>query len=234
MKTNRNFYPGKPILFIAMLIMLNGALMAQVDTTKTVPADTTKPAPVAMDTAVTAAPPPPPPSTSSSEPKSKQFIIYAGWNSNQLGSSTNNFDVNSGSGWHAGVAWKTPGFIYWQFGARYNDAAYDFASKLTKKDTGSLKVQAIDVPLTLGVNFLRLLRAYVSAVPSFNVGVNDNKMNIKKDDINSFIFIGQVGIGASVAFAMIDVGYNYGFSGLLKNVDKTNPGQVFVSLGVRF
>ena len=77
MKTNHNFYPGKSILLIAILIVLNSALMAQVDTTKAVTPDTTQPAQVVTADTI---PPPPPPASAPAE-KTKQFIIYAGWNS---------------------------------------------------------------------------------------------------------------------------------------------------------
>jgi hypothetical protein len=78
------------------------------------------------------------------------------------------------------------------------------------------------------------LRVFVSAVPSFNLGVGDNDVKITKDDINSFVFYGQAGLGVDVAFLMIEVGYNYGFNDLLKNYAKTNPGQAFASIGFRF
>ena len=235
MKHIWNFYAGKSVLIVVILIILNGAAMAQVptdttkakvDTTAAAMADTTKP--------VTAAT-----STNESGGKSRHFIIYAGANSNQLGGSTNNYDANSGVGYHIGVAWQTNGFVYGQFGFRYNNAVYGFNSKATSQDTGDLKVQALDIPLTVGINFLSFtkvasLRAFISAMPSFTLGVSDNHFGVNKDDVTSFIFYGQIGIGATIAFALIDIGYNYGFEGLMKDFDNTKPGQWFVSLGVKF
>ena len=235
MKQIWNFYAWKSILLIVVLIFLNNAAMAQVptDTTKVkvdtaaaVMADTTKPATTAT-------------STNESGGKPKHFIIYAGGNSNQLGGSTDNYNANSGVGYHIGVAWQKNGFVYGQFGLRYNNAVYGFNSKATSKDTGDLKVQALDIPLTLGINFLSFtkiasLRAFISAMPSFTLGVSDNHFGISKDDVNSFIFYGQIGIGANLAFVLIDIGYNYGFEGLMKNFDNTKPGQWFFSLGVKF
>ncbi len=235
MKQIWKFYAWKSILLIVIVIFLNNAAMAQVptdttkakvDTTAAAMADTTKPA-----TTTT--------STSESGGKPKHLIIYAGANSNQMGGSTDNFNANSGVGYHIGLAWQKNGFFYWQFGLRYNNAVYGFNSVATSKDTGDLKVQALDVPITVGINFLSFtkiasLRAFISAMPSFRLGVNDNHFGVTKDDVNSFIFYGQIGIGANLAFVLIDVGYNYGFEGLIKDFSNTKPSQWFVSLGVKF
>jgi len=220
MKHTSNSYVWKSIVLVVVLIILNNIAKAQ---------DTVK---VTVDTTVAA-----PPAASSKE--KKQFIIYAGPNSNSMGGSTDKYNANSGVGYHIGVAWQKSGFVYGQFGVRFNNAIYGFQSKLTSNDTGDLKVQAIDIPLTAGLNFLTIgkianLRAFVSAMPSFTIGVSDNNFGIDKDQLNSFIFYGQLGIGANVAFAMIDIGYNYGFSDLMKNFDSTNPSQWFLSLGIRF
>jgi hypothetical protein len=100
-------------------------------------------------------------------------------------------------------------------------------------------ISAIDIPVTGGINVLcfmnRLLalRLFVSAVPSFTLGVADNDLGIKKEDLNSFILYGQGGIGVDVAFLILEVGYNYGFQDLFKNAE-SKPGQLFVNLGFRF
>jgi hypothetical protein len=232
MKQVWNFNAWKSILFIVILIFLNQAVMAQdttkakVDTTAPAMADTTKPA-----TTTT--------STNESGGKPRHIIIYAGANSNQMGGSSDKFNANSGVGYHIGVAWQKNGFIYGQFGLRFNNAVYGFNSVATSKDTGDLKVQALDIPLTVGINFLSFtkvasLRAFISAMPSFRLGVSDNHFGVTKDDVNSFIFYGQIGIGANLAFVLIDVGYNYGFEGLLKDFSNTKPSQWFLSLGVKF
>ncbi len=95
-------------------------------------------------------------------------------------------------------------------------------------------------PLSFGVNFLSFakivsLRAYISAMPSFTLGVSDNRFGISKDNVNPFIFYGQIGIGADIAFLLIDLGYNYGTQSLMKNsTSSTNPGQFYLNLGFRF
>jgi hypothetical protein len=239
MKQTFCFYAWKAVPLTVILIILNTAAMAQVqDTTKAqvdtavaVMADTTQPAVAATTTAT---------STNENGGSSKRFSIYAGANSNTMSGETEKYNANSGVGYHFGVAWQTEGFVYWQFGLRYNNAAYGFNSNATSKDTGDLKVQALDVPITLGINFLSFskiagLRAYISAMPSFTLGVSDNHFGVNKDAVNSFIFYGQIGIGANIAFALLDIGYNYGTQSLMKDSkSSTNPGQAYVSLGIRF
>jgi len=231
MKQHHNFNALASVCFMSILVILNLSALAQVPTDSTKPAsmpvDTAKPAHV--DTA-----------TKASNTKPKHFSIYAGPNSNTMSGSTDKYNANSGVGYHIGVAWEKGSFVYYQFGLRFNNAVYGFKNKATDKDTGDLKVQALDVPITLGINFLSFakifgLRAFISAMPSFTLGVSDNHFGIKKDNVNSFIFYGQAGIGANIAFAFIDIGYNYGTSSLMKNsVSSTHPGQAYLSLGIRF
>lgn len=242
MKHSYNVYVWKSILLIAILVILNKAAMAQVpqdtvkpkiDTTTTMHTDTAKPAQT---------PPAATPATGTNEnaTKHKQFDIYAGVNSNTMSGSTASYNANSGTGYQIGVAWQKGNFTYWKVGLRYNYAVYGFNSLATSKDTGDLKVQALDIPLSFGVNFLSFakivsLRVYISAMPSFTLGVTNNRFGISKDDVNSFIFYGQIGIGADIAFLLIDFGYNYGTQSLMKNsTSSTNPGQLYLNLGVRF
>jgi hypothetical protein len=240
MKQNCNVYAWKSILLIVILIALNKASMAQVpsdttkskvDTTTMIPADTAKPAQAAAATA--------PPATNE-KAKPKQFNFYIGGNSNTMSGSTASYNANSALGYQIGVAWKKGGFTYWQVGLMYNYSAYGFNSLATTIDTGKLNVQALDIPVTLGINFLSFakivgLRAYVNAMPAFTLGVGNNSFGISKDNVNSFIFYVGGGIGVDILFLMIDIGYNYGTGSLLKNsVSSTNPGQVYLNLGFRF
>ena len=233
-------------MLIVILFNLNNAVMAQMDTTKKLlPADTIKP--VLTDTLTSVQSDTTKPSTvapaAGEEKKAKrkdEFVIYAGANLNQLGTTSSKVEPNGGAGYHAGVYYKRGGFLYWQIGARYNNANFNFVSKSTNSDTSKLSVRAIDLPLTAGINFLSFanrlvsLRGFVSAVPSFTIGVGDNNLGVKKDNVNSFIFYGQVGIGVDIAFVVVELGYNYGFQNMLKDYSNSNPGQAFLSLGFRF
>ena len=198
MKHIHTVYAWKSILIIIILIILNNVAMAQVpqdtvkpkvDTTTTMHADTTKPAQTAPAATSTT-------STNENSYKHKQFDVYAGINSNTMSGSTASYNANAGTGYQIGIAWQKGNFTYWKVGFRYNYSVYGFNSLATSKDTGDLKVQALDIPLSFGVNFLSFakivsLRAYISAMPSFTLGVRNNRFGISKDDVNSFIFYGQ-------------------------------------------
>ena len=78
------------------------------------------------------------------------------------------------------------------------------------------------------------LRVFVSAVPTFALGVGSNDINITKDNINSFMMYGQGGIGVDAAFLFLEAGLNYGFTDLFKNDIQSKPYQIFLNLGFRF
>jgi hypothetical protein len=239
MKQIYNVYAWKSILIIVILVILNSAAMAQVpsdtakakvDTTTMLPADTVKPAQAAATT----------PPASEKKAKPKQLNFYIGGNSNTMSGSTASYNANSALGYQLGVAFKKGGFTYWQVGLMYNYSAYGFNTVATNIDTGKLNVQALDIPVTLGINFLSFakivgLRAFVNAIPAFTLGVGNNDFGISKDNVNSFVFYVGGGIGVDIFFLMIDIGYNYGTGSLMKNsASSTNPGQAYLNLGFRF
>lgn len=247
---NSHHLGRKSILLLTSLFILSNALLAQVDTTKaktdttkakadTVKAmavDTTKKAvdttKKAVDTAT---------KTAANEKKvTDRFIVYAGPNVNSMDVISSKFEAESGVGYHVGFAYRRGGFTYWQLGARYNNAVYDFVSRTTNTDTSSFSIKSIDVPITAGINFLSFanrvvnLRVFVSAVPAFTIGVGDNNLAFTKDHVNSFVFYGQAGIGADIAFFVLEVGFNYGFGDMMKNYSGSKPSQAFLNLGFRF
>jgi hypothetical protein len=239
MKQIYNVYAWKSILIIVILVILNSAAMAQVpsdtakakvDTTTMLPADTVKPAQAAATT----------PPASEKKAKPKQLNFYIGGNSNTMSGSTASYNANSALGYQLGVAFKKGGFTYWQVGLMYNYSAFGFNTVASNIDTGKLNVQALDIPVTLGINFLSFakivgLRAFVSAIPAFTLGVGNNDFGISKDNVNSFVFYVGGGIGVDIFFLMIDIGYNYGTGSLMKNsASSTNPGQAYLNLGFRF
>jgi hypothetical protein len=239
MKQIYNVYAWKSILIIVILVILNSTAMAQVpsdtskakvDTTTMLPADTVKPAQAAAIT----------PPASEKKAKPKQLNFYIGGNSNTMSGSTASYNANSALGYQLGVAFKKGSFTYWQVGLMYNYSAYGFNTVATNIDTGKLNIQALDIPVTLGINFLSFakivgLRAFVSAIPAFTLGVGNNGFGISKDNVNSFVFYVGGGIGVDIFFLMIDIGYNYGTGSLMKNsASSTNPGQAYLNLGFRF
>ena len=151
---------------------------------------------------------------------------------------SNELEKESKTGWHVGISWRKGGFFYTQIGVRYNSPTYSvFPRGATSTGDHKFTVSDIDVPINVGLNLLsgRLfgLRGFIGAVPAFNISVGDNDYQISKDSINTFIFYGQAGIGVDVLFLAIDLGYNYGFSDLIKD-RKSKPGQAFLNVGFKF
>jgi hypothetical protein len=208
-----------PVIFS---FVFTGFAVAQVDSTASLSHDTTGIA-----------------QSENQEKKIKQsFIVFGEIGFNHLHVSSNTFESATKPGWTLGASYRRGGFFYWQLGARYNNAKYGL-KLLTDTTHETFTVSDLDIPVTVGINLLPFvnrvlnIRLFLSGVPSFQLKVGDNNLDIKKDDINSFIFYGQAGVGLDVLFLVIETGYNYGFNDLLKD-DKSNPGQVFVKLGFRF
>jgi len=174
-----------------------------------------------------------------------EFKVFVGANFNQLNITNERYYSNIGVGWDFGFTYKRGRFFYWEIGARYNNPVYILKDNQVPSDSSSLfdgvfGVRQIDVPITGGINFLSVtsrivgLRVYVSAIPSFALGVGSNDLGITKDDLNSFIFYGQGGVGVDIAFIYLEGGVNYGFTNLFKTDFQSNPIQLFVNLGFRF
>jgi hypothetical protein len=213
------------VLTLALIFSQANYAQAQVDTT--VKKDTIPPA--TMDT------------TTASKPKGKtRFVLYAGPNISTLRVESQDLKNESQTGFHIGLSWRSKGFLFSQFGLRYNNPVFSLLPA-NGRDSGDHKfsVSAIDIPLTLGINILSgtdkvlALRGFISAVPSFNIGVGDNDYGYDKDKIETFNFAGQLGIGVDVLFLVFEIGYNYGFIDLLKDSD-SKPGQAFLNIGFRF
>lgn len=174
-----------------------------------------------------------------------EFKIYVGANFNQLNIADDKYYSNMGVGWDIGFSYKRGKFFYWQVGAQYNNPVYVVKDLDVPPDSsnifdGVFGVRSIDVPITGGINFLSVtsrivgLRVYVSAVPSFAIGVGNTDHGLTKDELNPFTLYGQAGVGLDVAFLFLEAGFNYGFTDLFKNDFQSNPYQVFVNLGFRF
>lgn len=175
------------------------------------------------------------------KPKEKStWLLYAGVNFSTLSVESDQLDFSSGVGYHVGAAFRSNGFFYYQFGLRYNSPSYTLMPAGVP-DTAdyTFPVSDLDIPITGGINFLSAtnrvlnLRVFLSAVPSFNLGIGDNDFGLNKDSLNSITFYGQGGVGVDVLFLVIETGYNLGFNDLFAD-HKSMPGQLFVNLGFRF
>jgi len=175
--------------------------------------------------------------------KRSDFKVFGGINFNKLSMDERLLKPEVAVGWSLGASYKRGRFLYWGIGATYNHSVYNLLDTTFLPGAlldGVFNTNNIDIPVTVGVNFLffasRLvgLRVYVSAVPSFIISVGDNKLNISSENTNAFNFYGQGGVGVDVAFIFVEVGYNYGFVDLFTNDIRSNPNQIFVNLGFRF
>jgi outer membrane lipoprotein-sorting protein len=168
--------------------------------------------------------------------KSDSFKVLVGGTVNSISVSSNQYDASGNFGYMIGAKYKRGKFFYWELGARYNAASFSF-TELSTKD--NLRINSVDVPINIGVNLLSVtsrlvgLRAYIGAVPTFTTGVANNKLNITKDDINSFRMYGQAGLGVDIAFFFLETGVNYGFTDVFENINSKHT-QVFINLGFRF
>jgi hypothetical protein len=173
--------------------------------------------------------------------KKNEIILYTGINFTQLGNSEA-YESENEAGYQLGAYYKQGRLFYWQAGARFANSKLGYKPAGSADTTGysTLSISAVDIPLTLGVNFTSFMnrvlsvRLFASAVPAFTLKVSDNPYGITKDKINSFILYGQGGIGINVAFLVLEAGYNYGFNELLDGNTDSKPGQVFINLGFRF
>lgn len=174
-----------------------------------------------------------------------EFKVYAGINFNNLSVSSDTYSSTMAPGWMLGFDYKRGKFFYWQVGVRYNNPVYNLNIQGITADSSNLldgvfSVKSIDVPITVGVNFLSFasrivgLRLFIGATPQFALGVGDNEIDISSDNLNGFNLLGQGGIGVDVAFIYLETGVNYGFMDVFKNDVQSKPVQLFVNLGFRF
>ena len=179
------------------------------------------------------------------EKKAKSsFKVSAGVNLNDLSlDSANGIESKVGVGYNLGLSYKRGRFFYYEIGVRYNNRSFDFNDPINQEKS-SLKLSAIDIPLTGGINITSFadrlvgVRVFVSAIPSFTLNKNVDKIFLVEDDISDFVFYGQAGVGVDILFFFIEAGFNYGFSDIVNNIENQSfnsiPSQGFFNLGFRF
>lgn len=233
MKANSNKFSLKSIFIILLVFCFSNVLPAQNDSTQ-LTQNKTETVNEGKDK-----------KQKKDKKRKDEFKVYAGVNLNQINIANERYYSNMGIGWDLGFSYKRGKFFYWEIGARYNNPVYVVRDNQVPADSmdifdGAFGVRNIDIPITGGINFLSItsrivgLRVFVSAVPSFNLGVGSNDLDITKNDLNSFILYGQAGVGVDIAFLFVEAGFNYGFTNLANNEFKTNPYQLNVNLGFRF
>ncbi len=174
-----------------------------------------------------------------------EFKITAGLNVSEMSISSDKYESVIAPGFLLGASYKRGRFFYWELGARYNNPVYNLRDLSVPADPstildGVFSVRSIDVPITLGINFLSItsriigLRAFVGVIPTFALGVGGNDIGIEKGDINSFMMFGHGGIGVDATFLFLEAGLNYGFTDVFVNDVQSKPYQIFLNLGFRF
>lgn len=217
----------KKIILSLLVLVFSGSIIAQTDTTQ-INKSTEKPVKEKKE-----------------RKRRDEFKILAGLSVNEMTIASEKYESVIAPGFLLGASYKRGRFFYWELGARYNNPVYNLRDLSITEDPnnlfdGAFSVRSIDVPITFGINILSItsrivgLRVFVSAVPTFNLGIGSNDIGISKDNINSFMMFGQGGLGVDVAFLFLETGLNYGFSDLLKNDIQSKPYQIFLNLGFRF
>ncbi len=161
--------------------------------------------------------------------------------------SEDNIVSNSTEGFNLGFSYKRGRFFYYEVGARYNYRAFSVSGVSDESNStaeSNFSVSTLDLPITGGINITSFadrligLRVFVSAIPSFLVSQDIDELPLEKDDINNFMLYGQGGIGIDITVFFIEIGYNYGFSNLINDIDSesitSNPGQAYLNIGFRF
>jgi len=224
MKNNQQTRKVSPILVLIIAFFISLPTIAQTD----IQADSTQ-----QET---------PAKEKKEKKKRDSFKVFGGANFNGLNVSSETYESKTGLGYLFGVSYKRGKFFYWEIGAIYSSNLYDLSYLDMPSDSigSTFSIRSIGLPITGGINLTSYIdrlvgvRIFISAVPSFQIGVGDNDLGITKDDINSFNFLAQAGVGIDIAFIFVEVGGNVGFSDLLENDIQSNPYQGWATLGFRF
>jgi len=131
-------------------------------------------------------------------------------------------------GWNLGADLRFGNYLFIQPGVHY------YVSSLSQEASdpsidgfrNSLRLQSLKVPVVVGLSPFNLNRSdfaiLVSAgiVPTFNLGIRDNKDFIKNDDITNVNWSGKVGAGLEFGAFIVGVDYEFGLNKIFEDADK--------------
>lgn len=131
-------------------------------------------------------------------------------------------------GWNLGADLRFGNYLFIQPGVHY------YASSLSQEASdpsidgfrNSLRLQSLKVPVVVGLSPFNLDRSdfaiLVSAgiVPTFNLGIKDNKDFIKNDDITNVNWSGKVGAGVEFGAFVVGIDYEFGLNKIFEDADK--------------
>lgn len=144
-----------------------------------------------------------------------------------------------------GVDIQFGGRLYFQPGLMYEGRKADVEPEDQNIGSVNLRVNRIRIPALVGYNitgepeqFLNI-RAFTGPDISFavNKDVDDNQLSFDKDDIKNFVWGWNVGAGVDIAFLFVDIGYQFGLSEILDNVEASPKNNLFYingGLSLRF
>lgn len=144
-----------------------------------------------------------------------------------------------------GVDIQFGGRLYFQPGLMYEGRKADVEPEDQNIGSVNLRVNRIRIPALVGYNitgepeqFLNI-RAFTGPDISFavNKDVDDNQLSFDKDDIKNFVWGWNVGAGVDIAFLFVDIGYQFGLSEILDDVEASPKNNLFYvngGLSLRF
>lgn len=158
------------------------------------------------------------------------FIIRGGLHSViNPESKINTTSIKGGKiGWNLGADLRYGKFLFIQPGVHY------FASSLNQEASdpsvegfkNSLRLQSLKIPVAVGLSPFNLDKsdfAFVvlaGIVPTFNLGIRDNKDFIKNDDLTKVNWSGKVGAGLEFGAFVVGVDYEFGLNKIFEDADK--------------
>ncbi len=94
------------------------------------------------------------------------------------------------------------------------------------------------VPVLIGYRsefdgrIISYVRYYAGPAFTFNVGVKDNFLDLRRKNVRNAQFALNAGVGADIRFISLDLMYHYGFSTVLNGDDAEGKGRAFsIALG---
>lgn len=129
-----------------------------------------------------------------------------------------------------------PGLYYIKYGNQIQNLDMVNGSVLLEDD---VRIQALRAPLLGAVRLLGLevLNLHIKGgfAATWVTAVDDNNLNLDKEDYEAFIFGGIVGVGLDVAIFTIDLDYEIGLSDVFKtDAEDVRNNMLSLSVGLLF
>lgn len=167
-----------------------------------------------------------------------------GVNLSAVDGNLNDLQASAKVGWNAGVDFRAggkklfiiPGLHFYNYTARlFNDISTDTQVKFKDETT----IQAIKAPVNLGFDLTgkkQLLNLYLKGgvTPTMVLAVNEKPgIPFSKDDLKTFSWAANAGLGMDIAFLTVDLNYEIGMSNYFANTSGRN-NILSLSAGIRF